>query len=301
VQAELELRPPGPADSSEIAALLNEHARRLFGESELTAAEVEHWFAMPHLWMRVASLDGRVVGYLDVADEGGAGTHFDVDLRTLDGGVAAALLAAAEERVRAAGSPGALARGWAAAGDAPLAGAYEAAGFRVVRHSFQLRIDLDGPPPGPAWPDGIAVRTFRPEDEEAVHEAHMESFADHWDFRRTEREEWRHWGLDRPGFDPTLWFLAVAGDELAGLSLCQWHYSGEPDFGWVNVLGVRPAWRRRGLGRALLLHSFAELGRRGATRVGLGVDAESTTGALELYEQAGMRAVRRLDTWERAL
>ena len=71
--------------------------------------------------------------------------------------------------------------------------------------------------------------------------------------------------------------------------------------GWVSVLGVRPRWRRRGLASALLLHAFGEFHRRGRKRVGLGVDAENTTGAVALYERVGMRPVRRFDTWERPL
>ena len=51
---------------------------------------------------------------------------------------------------------------------------------------------------------------------------------------------------------------------------------------------MRRPWRRRGLGLALLLHSFRDFAARGATRVGLGVDAENTTGAVGLYERAGM-------------
>ena len=106
---------------------------------------------------------------------------------------------------------------------------------------------------------------------------------------------------DSPRFDPTLWFVAEEGDEIAGVALCSWHQSGDPQFGWVNVLGVRRPWRKRGLGLALLLHAFAEFGRRGATRVGLGVDAENTTGAVRLYERAGMSVARRNDTYEKVV
>ena len=55
---------------------------------------------------------------------------------------------------------------------------------------------------------------------------------------------------------------------------------------------MRRPWRRRGLARALLHHSFGELRRRGQARIGLDVDAESLTGATQLYEQAGMRTFR---------
>ena len=89
---------------------------------------------------------------------------------------------------------------------------------------------------------------------------------------------------DNHRFDPSLWWLVDDGDELAAISLNAWHFSGDPQFGWIHVLGVRPAWRRRGLATALLLHSFRDFKQRGATRVGLGVDGENTTGAVRLYE-----------------
>ena len=59
-----------------------------------------------------------------------------------------------------------------------------------------------------------------------------------------------------------------------------------------------PAFRSRGLGTALLVHAFGEFQRRGRRRVGLGVDAENTTGAVRLYERAGMHVVRRWHIWE---
>ena len=59
----------------------------------------------------------------------------------------------------------------------------------------------------------------------------------------------------------------------------------------MGLLGVRRAWRR-GLGEALLRHSFAAFRRQGFTRGTLGVDASSVTGATRLYERAGMRVYR---------
>jgi hypothetical protein len=46
---------------------------------------------------------------------------------------------------------------------------------------------------------------------------------------------------------------------------------------------------------------FHEFHRRGFHGVGLGVDAESLTGANRLYENAGMRVYRRSDIYEKAL
>jgi GNAT superfamily N-acetyltransferase len=80
--------------------------------------------------------------------------------------------------------------------------------------------------------------------------------------------------------------------------LCHPHKT-RTDCGWVRVLGVRRPWRRRGLGRALLLHAFSEFRRRGLVAAGLGVDTESETGAHRLYESVGMHTAARFDILER--
>jgi ribosomal protein S18 acetylase RimI-like enzyme len=92
-------------------------------------------------------------------------------------------------------------------------------------------------------------------------------------------------------FEPALWFLALAGDELAGFSICR-QDTNDPAAGHVELLGVRRPWRRQGLGEALLLHSFQAFRQLGWTRGTLGVDASSPTGATRLYERAGMRVYR---------
>jgi ribosomal protein S18 acetylase RimI-like enzyme len=91
------------------------------------------------------------------------------------------------------------------------------------------------------------------------------------------------------------------GNEVVGTSLCRKNSYDNPDVGWVNTLGVRRAWRKRGIGLALLRHSFGELYRRGKRMAGLGVDAENLTGALRLYENAGMYAHLSFDLFEKEI
>jgi mycothiol synthase len=163
-----------------------------------------------------------------------------------------------------------------------------------------MEIDLDSEPAEPVWPEGISVRAFRRgEDDRRVYEVQEETFADQFEAEPMSYEEWRHWSFREP-FDPGLWFLAEEGGELAGILLARSERAGDETLGWVSVLGVRRPWRRRGLGRALLLHSFHALRARGKPRAGLGVDGSNPTGAVELYEAAGMRVVRRSDHWELA-
>jgi ribosomal protein S18 acetylase RimI-like enzyme len=172
-------------------------------------------------------------------------------------------------------------------------------GYELVRHFFRMEIELADEPAQPVWPDGITVRTFRPGEERAVFEADLEAFEDHWDFFPIPFEEWRDYFFGSDEFDPELWFIAEDSGEIAGAALC-W---GErrPDTGLVNVLGVRRPWRRRGLGTALLLHAFHEFRRRGRAKVDLNVDAESLTGAVRLYERAGMYVARRNDAYRKEI
>src|SRR3954469_525777 len=178
-------------------------------------------------------------------------------------------------------------------------------GFVAVRHSLSMARDLDDRLPAPVWPAGITVRTMRPGDDLALYRAKNEAFRDHWGHVEAPEQEgfaaWQHRRINDSSYDPALWFLALDGDAIAGFSLCQLRTSEDPAMGWVNSLGVRRPWRRRGVARALLYHSFGELGRRGQNRIGLDVDANNLTGATRLYEQAGMREIRQTIFFEKEL
>jgi ribosomal protein S18 acetylase RimI-like enzyme len=100
-------------------------------------------------------------------------------------------------------------------------------------------------------------------------------------------------------FDPELWFLACDGKEIAGVALN--YYDEKAETGWVDHLGVRRPWRRRGIGKALLLHTFGEFHRRGIRRVKLSVDSKSLTDAQHLYEGAGMKTVQQYHIYRKAL
>ncbi len=167
------------------------------------------------------------------------------------------------------------------------------AGYGHVRNFNSLRIELPEAPPPPRWPEGIRVRTWEPDiDARVVYAAVDESFSDHWGHVSpgddSAFERWLHNKLNDPTHDPTLQFLALDGDEIAGVCLCMSPLEPPFHFGWVEQLGVRRPWRQRGLAQALLLHSFGEYYRRGTHKVGLGVDADSLTGATRLYEKVGM-------------
>jgi mycothiol synthase len=158
-------------------------------------------------------------------------------------------------------------------------------GYSPVRGVYVMETEMHGAPPQPHWPEGISVRTFiQGQDERPLFEAVEDAFRDIWGRPRGTFE--RFVGMtETESFDPGLWFLAMDGDEIAGVTLCK-ALAGE---GWVDVVGVRRPWRKRGLGLALLRHALTEYQRRGIHKVALSVDAASITGAPRLYGRAGMR------------
>lgn len=157
-------------------------------------------------------------------------------------------------------------------------------GYAVRRTIYRMGIDLTGDVVVQAPPDGVEIRPFEEEQAAVMRDTMDEAFADH--FRQSEEpfEAWKQRLLGHPNYDPDLWFIAWDGAEPAGALLCFDH----DDLAYVQGLGVRRPWRRRGLGLALLTSVFATLAARGQLRVELGVDTEGKTQPLRLYERAGM-------------
>jgi mycothiol synthase len=215
-------------------------------------------------------------------------------------GIGSSLLNLTEERADQllAGLPSGRFRHAIHAGDDAAAAMLKTRGLRLVRHFWQMQIDLTGPfEPGPA-PEGVQITGIgSPGDLPAVHGVIAEAFADHWGHRAEPFDRWMEEQEASPSHDTTWWLLARAEGRPAGA--LTGHV--ESDRGWVDYLGVLAPCRGRGAGMALLRRSFAMFADRGVRRVILNVDAENSTGAVALYERAGMRVINRWDLWERLL
>lgn len=169
-------------------------------------------------------------------------------------------------------------------------------GYEPVRWLWRMRGELTEPPPAPAWPGGFSVRIMAPEDERTTH-ALIDAAFTRPDRAPVTFAEWRRFMIERDDFDRSLAFLAVRGDQIAGAAMCLMYPEAEE--GWVRQLAVDEHLRHLGLGSALLLHAFGEFYHRGATRSGLGVDANNPS-ATKLYKGVGMRPVGEYVEYQRA-
>lgn len=170
-------------------------------------------------------------------------------------------------------------------------------GWLESRRFWRMRIELDDDTPAAAWPSGVTVRDFeRGRDDRAVHELIQTSFREIGGQHERTFEDWSRFLLDTERFDASLYLVALAGDEVVGAALSQ--PMGE-DYGFVRQLAVAPSQRGRGLGLALLHECFRRHSARGFPATVLGVDTGNPTGALRLYEKAGMRVVEQFTRWDR--
>jgi len=276
-------RPFVDDDAPTVAALISAEEERLYGRpGRLTGADILmylHYSKESWVWEE----DGRMVASASygvhgdaantrgiVADKGrGLGTEI------LERGEAFARTEGLKKIMTGAPEPDAAARAL-----------FESRGYREVRRFYEMAIELTEAPPEPVLPAGLVVDELHDGEYEAFYEALSEAFAEHWEWHPTPFDEWLELrkGQHRDEHGP-VWFVVRDGAELAAVTRNDVSVAGG---GYVGAIGVRPAWRGKGVAKALLYRTFAEFWRRGTTRVTLDVDSENTTGAVALYERVGM-------------
>ncbi len=163
----------------------------------------------------------------------------------------------------------------------------EAHGYHRVRATIDMGVGLDPPPPLDP-PAGVEIRPFEPGEERIAWRLEVDAFRDHWDHVRDQSFEsfvhdWFH--------DEALpSFVLIAELDERPVGVLGWTVDHEVPYVF-SVAVVREA-RGRGVGTALLRHAMADAASAGYREMTLSVDADSPTGAVRVYEKAGMTAYR---------
>jgi mycothiol synthase len=309
------LRPPRPADAEPIVAMMNAETEAFIGVPiagvewvatmwSAPSADLEADFAVVH------TDDGDLAAYLLVQGDPPYTEVFAFGVVALPyhgRGLGAAILAETERRARrlvdlAAPERRVVLHAGALA-DEPRASALLAQhGYAEVRRFSQMQTDFEQPPAAPAAVPGIEIRPVVEGQESAVYACVAEAFADHWGEGFPSEEDWIHHHVTgTEHYHPELWWLAWQGSELAGALCGQPNAEENATLGYVGLVGVRRAFRGRGIAEALLRTSFVRFHALGRLGVCLHVDTESVTGATRLYERVGMVSHPRFATWEKEL
>jgi len=178
------------------------------------------------------------------------------------------------------------------------------AGYKAVRHEYEMSREIVSDLPTTPLPAGLDIRPVQPEHYRSIWDAKEEAFRDHWGYRPETEQDYQRWLAD-PKFDPYLWRVAWEGDQVAGLVGSVINAEENAAYhlkrGWVGPVCVRRPWRRRGLAHALLLQTCQALQARGMAEAALGVDTQNLTGALRVYESVGFRVFKRFSMYRKPL
>jgi GNAT superfamily N-acetyltransferase len=301
------VRPTVSGDAADLLALAAASDLAVVGEVDTSADAVQAVLgARDPVSLLVTDANGRLVGwgYLD-NDSAGPVDLMSIYAHPDHGGPAMApltdlLVGHVAARAARWGRAAQTARAAAVPAEKELVAVFTAAGFGLVRRHARMRRDLSGAECAPPVPDGVDLRSVRPDREDQLricHRLHVEAFADtdHADLR--DYPAWRAWVGSWCSVPWDEWWLA----EVTGVSaavLMSANHSLEQNEGWVSRLAVDRAFRGRGLARLLLQVAFAAYAAKGRTAAGLTVDVANPTGAYRLYESVGMRPVYEVDLYD---
>lgn len=166
----------------------------------------------------------------------------------------------------------------------------EALGFRYRSSLWQFELGPDATVAGPEFPAWVTTRHWRPDENVEAWVRFVDAAFDGHPTPLQLTAEIVRRVHAAPGFDPgSICILAANVDPDTPIGFARVELLQDPGTlptGYVNMIGVLPAWRGRGLGMELLRWGVAYLRDRGAARIQLAVEAANER-ATALYRRHG--------------
>ncbi len=289
-------RPATLEDLDDVATLVREWDLKYVGESEAARAMLQYeWgaasFDMERDTRVIHAADGALAAFAQHSTPDPGLLRYDafgpVDPAFEGRGLGSAIIDWTEAETRSRIGEGSTARLWNSVqvdNDGAIA-LFETYGYTPIRSFWQMTMDLDRSFDAGSAPEGVTIRPVVMEvDGPAAQSVLNTAFRSHFGHVEETFEEWLAQQEADDTWDPTLGLLAEVDGTIVGYS-----NNGVIDgVGYVFELGVLPEMQGRGIGRALLRHSFAMLAARGIPKGRLGVDTQNVTGAVELYRSVGL-------------
>ena len=253
-------------------------------------------------WYLVAQVDEHVIGYSRIINwPEGDGTQVYLTLGWVlpewrGKGIGAAMLHWIEDRIRRLAAASSHKKCEFAANasstekEATALLLYE--GYRAGYTVLEMGLDISLPARVHPLPAGIEVRPVLPEHTPLIAASVREAYQNEYEGGRF-NDEFNFdiaayvTQLSDPKHDPALWQVAWEGEQIAGQVLSVIENGRDQVF----EVSIRPAWRRRGLGRALVSRAVDNLRGRGLDAIRLHTNSEFRTRAKDLYTSVGFRVL----------
>jgi ribosomal protein S18 acetylase RimI-like enzyme len=158
-------------------------------------------------------------------------------------------------------------------------------GFAKAESLYGMRRDLTQPIPDAPAPQGIRLRRWRMETE-AEQAAYVAARNECFPEAPTDLRDWQYF-LGSQEWANGVMVAAFDGNELAGCVLAYWPgTSDDPLAGYTEYIFTRPAWRGKGIARAMITEAMRYLKEHGKQAAKLEVLALNE-GALGVYRGLG--------------
>ena len=292
----MKLRPADPGDAAAVHALVVARDLADLGAPDSTLADIEQEWRAAALDLTadtvVAETGGGLAGYAVIRRPG---TYAVVDPACEGSGAGTALRRWAEDHDRR--SRRLFHRQLVARTNRAGAIHLRSAGYAVLRTYWRMAVDLDGYAAADPPPAGVALRPLDlPGDAPALYDLDAVSFGENADFEPEPFPVFSAEHLGAHDLEPALSAIAEADGRIAGFALTRRRQ--DTGTGYIDLLAVHPAYRRRGLARTLLTHTFAACAAAGLQAAQLGVASDNPP-AMALYEDVGMTPRFGFDAYER--
>jgi mycothiol synthase len=281
-------------------------------EGVLTLAGAQRqaaWTVEPTKNMLFVELDGQVIGYNQIAWWREANNHNATIFLYLGYllpswrrlGIDELMLHWGEQRIRAlvhelAVAPPCFLASNASETEHETAELLQQQGYTRVRTLVEMVCDDLERIPDVCLPAPFTLRPVAREHRRAIVLGENEAYADEWMASAASEEAIQRF-VDDPHVDTSLWQVAWDGEELVGciqINVAR----GRAVF---DEVFVRPAWRRRGVGTALMVHGLRAIWAHGLRLARLHTNDANLSGARTMYQKVGFRPVKRFGLYRKPL
>ena len=176
-------------------------------------------------------------------------------------------------------------------------------GFKFIRLFFELQLDINSVRLPNVEPCGYIIRSLGRDEADKLTHIQNRAFADSWGFNPNTLDEIAY-RINLSCCTPENIIVAYLKKKPIGYCWTRIMIEENPAAGGVkgeiHMLGVDPDFRKKGIGRNILLAGLADLNSKGVTIVELTADGEEPV-AMGLYESVGFKVCSRSEWYEKKL
>lgn len=176
-------------------------------------------------------------------------------------------------------------------------------GFKFIRHFFEYKLDINNVRLLDVAPGGYTIRSLAPAEADKLTLIQNRAFADSWGFNPNTTDEIAY-RINLSCSSPKNIIVVCLKNQLVGYCWMRLMMDENLEAGGItgeiHMLGVDPDFRRRGIGREVLLAGLSHLKSKGVTIVQLTADGEDPA-PLALYESVGFEIDSRIEWYEKRL